>query len=127
MCIRDSINAEYMGMDKMAQIKKRIQDRDVREWLQKNVLEGTRLVKKRFNKNKDIAVMRKDYTKEFLDLYKKGFAEYISGNWKKAIEIFGEVKAIREDNPTTALLEYMDYYKNEAPSSWKGFHKFNEK
>lgn len=81
-----------------------------------------------FEKDPDIIEMRMKINTDFINEFKKGYGEYISGNWEKAADILKNANSLTlNDGPTLYLLNYMNLHQNSAPAGWKGFHALGEK
>ncbi|OMJ77930.1 hypothetical protein SteCoe_22364 [Stentor coeruleus] len=74
-----------------------------------------------YSKSKEIALMRKTFTREFFDSFSKGMNNYLSGMWQMAKTQFEKVLALRSrDGPTLALMSFMSESTFKAPYDWKG-------
>jgi len=75
-----------------------------------------------FRTHPDIIAMRRKYNNEFLYTFKMGYQNYAEGEWQVAQRFLEKAMSClgSEDGPSKALLEYMDKYGFEAPSTWKG-------
>ncbi len=60
-------------------------------------------------------------------MYKAGYDAYIRGDWTTAKTQLEEANNIQHDNPSLALLKYMQRTAFQPPADWKGCHPFNEK
>lgn len=78
----------------------------------------------------EIKRLRRKFTKEFFQTWKRGFDFYIGGNWTKAYECFSRTKNMVptwEDGPSNTLLSYMKNRNLQAPDDWKGVRKLTSK
>ncbi|OMJ86393.1 hypothetical protein SteCoe_12120 [Stentor coeruleus] len=74
-----------------------------------------------YSRSKEIALMRKPYTREFFDFFSKGMNNYLSGMWQMSKNQLEKVLAIRNrDGPTLSLMSFMSETAYRAPAHWKG-------
>eukprot|EP01022_Parablepharisma_sp_SALTPOND_P023258 TRINITY_DN4865_c0_g1_i1.p1 TRINITY_DN4865_c0_g1~~TRINITY_DN4865_c0_g1_i1.p1 ORF type:complete len:1061 (-),score=72.97 TRINITY_DN4865_c0_g1_i1:835-4017(-) len=126
-------------MPKEVRVLQRVYARERRDIIYKGVVEGKYKVKNKLKQDKDIKAMRRCFTQvnlilnktkqEFFETYRKGYDQYIAGDWEDAKELLESVNKMLPsgDNPSKALLVYMRNYGYKAPADWKGSHKFAEK
>lgn len=63
---------------------------------------------------------------EIHDTYKEGLANYISGDWEKAVGFFEQcINSISSDGPSNTLLEFTELYGYKAPFAWKGYRNLD--
>jgi class 3 adenylate cyclase len=76
-----------------------------------------------FDQCKDISCMRRRYSIEFVQLFNMGFENYKEGEWQVAGRLLSDTRWMLrlEDGPSAALLKYMEGYRFQAPSTWKGY------
>lgn len=86
-------------------------------------------VSEKFELDEDIKLMRSPYTKEFFDTFKKGFDNYIKGDWGKSKEFLEKIEGnlIEFDAPTHLILRTMSEFNYKAPPDWKGYRVLTEK
>mmetsp|Transcript_49035 Transcript_49035/g.85352 ORF Transcript_49035/g.85352 Transcript_49035/m.85352 type:complete len:1029 (+) Transcript_49035:103-3189(+) len=78
-----------------------------------------------FEQCKDITLMRRRYSVEFLQLFNMGCQNYFQGEWQVARRLLSDTRTMLrlEDGPSAALLEFMENpYRFQAPSNWHGYH-----
>mmetsp|Transcript_136458 Transcript_136458/g.240603 ORF Transcript_136458/g.240603 Transcript_136458/m.240603 type:complete len:1034 (-) Transcript_136458:126-3227(-) len=78
-----------------------------------------------FAQCKDITLMRRRYSVEFLQLFNMGCQNYFQGEWQVARRLLSDTRTMLrlEDGPSAALLEFMENpYRFQAPSNWHGYH-----
>lgn len=76
-----------------------------------------------FEEDKDMKVMRKKYTNEFLCRYRMAYLNYEAGEWPVAKDMLEETRFLlsSEDGPSSFLLKFMKQYEYKAPKDWPGF------
>jgi class 3 adenylate cyclase len=67
---------------------------------------------------------RMPYTKEFMEIFKMGYQNYVEGEWHIAKRIFANTYQMLgfPDGPSAALLRYMRAHDFIPPDSWQGVH-----
>jgi class 3 adenylate cyclase len=70
----------------------------------------------------DITKMRRRFSRDFMQTFEMGFANYSEGEWQVARLYLERARQIlrAEDGPSAALLRFMEHYNDEAPSWWTG-------
>ena len=64
----------------------------------------------------------------FLTCFKKGYDNYIKGNWIKAYSLLKQALFIDwKDGPTNALIKYIEKFNCKAPDDWKGYRALSSK
>lgn len=78
----------------------------------------------------EINKLRRKFTKEFFETWKRGFNFYIEGDWTEAYKCFLETKNMIpswEDGPSNTLLNYIKRRDCKAPENWKGVRVLTSK
>merc|ERR1712060_971058 len=75
-----------------------------------------------FDTTPSIAVMRKPYTTEFLQLFNMGYQNYREGEWQVARRMLSCTRSLLgvEDGPSHALLRFLEAHRYQAPRGWQG-------
>jgi len=76
-----------------------------------------------FDRDKDIATMRRRYTTDFTMLFHMGFQNYAGGEWDVAKRLLSDAQSIlkgTDDGPSKALLRFMSSHDFKAPKGWMG-------
>lgn len=85
-------------------------------------------VSAKFELDTHLVAALKNVKHEFYDVFQKGLNNYISGNWGHAKDYLKKAEKMRNpDNPSKLLLSYMDEFKFQAPTNWKGFRPLTTK
>ena len=93
---------------------------------------------KKYDKSIDIVYMDKSKgmrnllknpkSEVFLMCFKKGYDNYIKGNWNKAYSLLKQALFIDwNDGPTNALIKYIEKFNCKAPEDWKGYRALSSK
>lgn len=88
-----------------------------------------------FEQDYDIVTLRNHYKPEFRQIFNEGLELYLSGDWPTARGFFEKASQMmsniphfeKGDGPSNTLLNYMENYGWQAPSSWKGFRPLTSK
>ncbi|CAI2384587.1 unnamed protein product [Moneuplotes crassus] len=110
---------------KMKKVRGRIERNRYKQAAMSNQIQ----VSEKFELDEDIKIMRSPYSKEFFETFKKGFDQYIGGDWKKSAEYLNSIEGrlIAEDFPTMQILSYMKSLDFKAPMDWNGYRVLTEK
>lgn len=75
-----------------------------------------------FDHCRDIVLMRRTYSTEFLQLFHMGYQNYAHGEWRVAKHLLEKARGMLsvEDGPCKELLRFMEYLSFEAPDGWQG-------
>eukprot|EP00927_Polykrikos_kofoidii_P081861 TRINITY_DN7975_c0_g3_i1.p1 TRINITY_DN7975_c0_g3~~TRINITY_DN7975_c0_g3_i1.p1 ORF type:complete len:971 (+),score=159.98 TRINITY_DN7975_c0_g3_i1:176-3088(+) len=76
----------------------------------------------------DLAVMRRQYKTEFMQLFNMGYQNYSQGEWVVARRLLSDTRNMLhvEDGPSVALLRFMEHpYRFRAPDSWHGVRELH--
>ena len=66
--------------------------------------------------------------RKFYKNFKDGIDYYLFGDWGKASKLFKRcLEIVKNDKPTTVLLDYMNQYNFIAPKDWKGYRSLTSK
>ena len=93
---------------------------------------------KKFDKSIDVVYMDKSKgmrnllknpkSEVFLTCFKKGYDNYIKGNWNKAHSLLKQALFVDwNDGPTNALIKYIEKFNCKAPDDWKGYRALSSK
>ena len=93
---------------------------------------------KKYDKSIDVVYMDKSKgmrnllknpkSEVFLMCFKKGYDNYIKGNWNKAYSLLKQALFIDwNDGPTNALIKYIEKFNCKAPEDWKGYRALSSK
>ena len=116
------------NLTKQEKKAKKVQARIERNRYREKAFSNQLQVSMKFELDSDIEAMRANITKEFTEMFKQGFNEYISGNWEKAKEYLDQVEEYKyPDNPTRLLLHVMGEFGYQAPDNWEGYRKLTSK
>lgn len=85
-----------------------------------------------FKNDADFTDLRKNYNKEFGELWKNSYDAYIEGDWSTAHRLLKDGQEIcPEDGPTKTLLRVIETMcvrpGYNAPEDWEGFRALTEK
>lgn len=107
--------------------KKSVREKEKKDLMWK-LMNGKRTTWDVYERDKEFKELRKHYDPNFTTLFKEGYKNYISGNWKESTRIFEECLLMNpNDGPTLSLKGILDGQNNQAPSGWKGFRELTEK
>ena len=108
---------------------KKVRGRIERNRYKQAALSNQIQVSEKFELDEDIKLMRSPYSKDFVETFKKGFEQYIKGDWKKSADYLNRIQGelIAEDAPTMLILNYMKEYNFHAPEDWAGYRVLTEK
>jgi len=76
-----------------------------------------------FDQNKDINLMRRRFTVEFMQMFNMGYQNYSQGEWEVARRLLSDTRTMLrvEDGPSVALLRFMETpHRFTAPDKWDG-------
>jgi len=68
--------------------------------------------------------------KKFMEMFRKGFDAYISGDWHAAHDLMTKAVGMpgyHEDGPALALIQVIKIAGGTAPPTWSGFRELTEK
>ena len=93
---------------------------------------------KKYDKSIDVVYMDKSKgmrnllknpkSEVFLMCFKKGYDNYIKGNWNKAYSLLKQALFIDwNDGPTNSLINYIEQNNKKAPQDWKGYRSLLSK
>lgn len=110
---------------KMRKVRGRIERNRYKQAAMSNQIQ----VSEKFELDEDIKLMRSKFTKEFHDTFKKGFEQYIKGNWMEAKLYFEKIEGnlIDEDAPTKLIMRTLQENNFKAPPTWNGYRILTEK
>ena len=118
---------KYSGLEKKRQT---FIERNRRREFQKMIFAGKIVSIDLFKKSTEIMIMRRKFSKEFFDLWRRGIHFYLDGEWEKAKSSMIETRDYfnnSQDGPSITLLDYMERRGFKAPEDWNGIRKLTEK
>jgi len=76
-----------------------------------------------FEEEKDMKIMRRKFTNEFLSRFRMAYLNYEAGEWAVAKDMLEVTRHLlgTEDGPSAALLKFMKQYEHRPPDNWQGY------
>lgn len=78
--------------------------------------------------DEDIRIMQEPYTVRFYEEWRKGFKNYLEGNWEAALQELTGARALAPgatDGPTESLIKFIEEHNAKAPENWAGYRDFD--
>jgi hypothetical protein len=100
----------------------RFKARQFLEAEKRNKLDMNQVTVDMFNNCQDISKMRRRFSRDFMQTFEMGFANYSEGEWQAAEAYLVRAQQLlrAEDGPSVALLRFMEHYHLDAPPWWTG-------
>jgi hypothetical protein len=84
--------------------------------------------------DEDLLQLRRLASPVFMAFFKRGIEFYLKGNWARARPLLEKANTIMNrqgivagDEPSKAILSYMEERQWQSPSNWKGFRPLTSK
>jgi class 3 adenylate cyclase len=112
-------------------LRQRFQARQSIEAQKKHILKEDLDIASIFDRERDIATMRRRFPEEFRQIFNMGYQNYSQGEWQVARRLLARTYTMLvntmnlKDGPSGALLAFMESRQFQVPEGWQGVRELH--